>query len=72
MSKILPPKNNINDICDDEIRIVGDIKPPKSPQESLQDEGLSNHFCISKLEKSDDAIIERNHYGNLMKRKKLI
>ena len=68
MSKILPPQNNLNDICDDDIRIVGGTKSSKSSQETLEHESEDSKHI--ELHKTDDAIITRNQGGDLMKRKK--
>ena len=70
MSKILPPQNNINDICDDDIRIVGDIISSKSSQETLCHEVIAEKSKYSESDQSNDAIIVGNHKDNLMKRKK--
>lgn len=70
MSKILPPKNNINDICDDEIRIVGDIKSSKSPQDSLEKEITSEKSKLSELSIFHNAFITGDQGGDLTKRKK--
>lgn len=70
MSKILPPQNNINDICDDDIRIVGDIISSKSSQETLCHEVIDEKSKYSESDQSNDAIIVGNHKDNLMKRKK--
>ncbi|MBE6314521.1 MAG: hypothetical protein E7079_06180 [Bacteroidales bacterium] len=70
MSKILPPQNNINDICDDDIRIVGDIISSKSSQETLCHEVIDEKSKYSESDQSNDAIIVGNHKDNLIKRKK--
>lgn len=70
MSKILPPQNNINDICDDDIRIVGEIISSKSSQETLCHEVIDEKSKHSESDQSNDAIIVGNHKDNLMKRKK--
>lgn len=70
MSKILPPQNNINDICDDDIRIVGDIISSKSSQETLCHEVIDEKSKYSESDQSNDAIIVGNHKDNLMKRNK--
>lgn len=70
MSKILPPQNKLNDICDDDIRIVGDIISSKSSQETLCHEVIAEKSKYSESDQSNDAIIVGNHKDNLMKRKK--
>lgn len=70
MSKILPPQNKLNDICDDDIRIVGDIISSKSSQETLCHEVIDEKSKYSESDQSNDAIIVGNHKDNLMKRKK--
>lgn len=70
MSKILPPQNKLNDICDDDIRIVGDIISSKSSQETLCHEVIAEKSKYSESDQSNDAIIVGNHKDDLMKRKK--
>ncbi len=70
MSKILPPQNKLNDICDDDIRIVGDIISSKSSQETLCHEVIDEKSKYSESDQSNDAIIVGNHKDNLIKRKK--
>lgn len=70
MSKILPPQNKLNDICDDDIRIVGDIISSKSSQETFCHEVIAEKSKYSESDQSNDAIIVGNHKDNLMKRKK--
>ena len=70
MSKILPPQNKLNDICDDDIRIVGDIISSKSSQETLCHEVIAEKSKYSESDQSNDAIIVGNHKDNFKKRKK--
>ena len=69
MGKILPPQNKLNDICDDDIRIVGGTNSSQSSQTS-ENESMPENSKQSEFSIFNNAIITGNQGDDLKKRKK--
>lgn len=70
MGKILPPQNKLNDICDDDIRIVGGTNSSQSSQKSSENESMPENSKQSEFSIFNNAIITGNQGDDLKKRKK--